>query len=256
MYIKVSKFDLSKLLNAEYLQLMKSIKVHIERYGANILGVSPFFTLFVSLLDDALSAMESEKSSAYSQAIAEGDSLRDNDYRVLYYYVKAFTFSHVPEMKEAATQLMRVFKDAENPLTAGLDQETALLGSLVTKLRAEPYKELLTMLGATHLLDDVAESNDAFDKLDMTRTDEQSKKIPGNIKSIRLKINPVYANIRGMVNTLAAQNPESKELDEFTHLMETEVKHYRALVALRETRRNNKKTGNETGNETPETSTN
>lgn len=224
---------------------MKNIKTHIERFGADTLGVGIFFEIFVSLLNDALAALESEKSSGYSQAITDGDLLRDNDYRVLYYQVKSFTFSRKAELKEAANQLMRVLRDDENPLTAGLDKESTLLDNIVTKLRAEPYAGYLNRLQATSYLDDIAESNEAFGKLDLSRTDERSKKVPGDVKAIRVRINPVYANIRGAVNTLAARNPDSTELDEFTHLMEAEVKHYRAIVAQRETRRNNKKNGGE-----------
>lgn len=241
MYTKISKFDLSKLTNVEFLQMMKSIKAHVERFGADVLGISLFFDFFVTLLNKALEAFETERSSAYSQAIDESDRLRDNDYRVLYYFVKAFTFSSNSDLKHAADQLMRVFKDGESPLTASLDVESILLANVVSKLRSEAYSGYVELLKATSLLDDIAKSNNEFGKLDLSRTDERSKKPDGGMKNFRLQLNPLYANIRGTVNTLAAGNPASTELDEFTNLVETEVKHYRGLVAQRETRRKNGK---------------
>lgn len=241
MFTKISSIDLSRMLNGEFLQMMKNFQGFVERYGAGVLGIEAFFNIFVPAVKEGIAALETEKSSGYSPAIEVGDRLRDNNYRVLHYVVKAFTFSAKPELKEAADQLMRIMADDLDPLTAAMDTETLLLDSLVEEMRKEPYSGFLERLHATELLNDVAEANDAVNKLGQLRTDEQGKKPTGNVGITRKKINPIYRNMVNTVNMLAPLYPKSKEFDEFTNLVDTDVRHYRSLIAQRETRNNNKK---------------
>ncbi len=241
MNTKISNIELVKLYNDEYLQMMSDFRKVVQRFGAGTLGIEPLFNIFSPLLDNALAALESEKSSAYSPAVVAADLLRDNDYRVLYYVIRAFTFSSKPELNEAATQLMRILKDDDNPLRAGMDKETTLLNNIVSQLRKEPYTEYLVRLNATGLLETVAASNDEFVRLSTSRTEEKSAKVPGDVKAVRIKIDPVYRTIIGLINTTASGNTGPAELEEFIKLADTDVRHYKTIIAQRVTRRENKK---------------
>lgn len=234
--MQIPKFDMSRLTNTEYMNYMNNMVSFIERYGAEALRIVSVYSLFLNLLEQVKAALKKERSSIIVQESNDADTFRDNDYRVLYYVVKGFTFSRHKEKKEAAIRIMRVLKDDGNPLSASLDSETTLLGNIVTVLNTQEYTGFVDTLGAREFLDDIAESNGIFIDKRSDRTDELSAIDNTNIGKIRNEIRPVYNQIISAVNGLAIAEPGSSIYKDFIKLVNAEIKRCRTIIAQRKGR--------------------
>lgn len=241
MDTQVLKIELDRLKNTEFLSLMLHVKAYIEHAGAPVLGIVPLFADFLDHLSRAQKALEAEGSDPVVKILDRLDILRDNAYRVLYYFVKAFTFSDEEPLKEAADEIMRIMKDDDNPLEATPDRESVLLDNIVSKLCAEPFSAYVSTLQAGALLDKVAAHNEAYKVKRKERIEGKAEKGSISIRGIRKTMEPLYRKMISVVNTFAPHNTGSEVFRNFIKVMNVEISKWNTVLTQRKTK--NTKTG-------------
>lgn len=245
MNMQVLKIELNRLKNTEYLSFMSNFKTYMEQAGASELGIQLLIGIFLNYFSRAHAALEAERTDPIVQLLSKLDLLRDNIYRMFYYYIKAFTFSDENQQKEAADEVMRIVKDDENPLTVAPDRESILLDNIVSKLRTEPFAGYISDLNADLLLDKIAVRNAEYKAKSIERTKRKSDKESISIREIRKEMDPSYRKMISVINTFAPHNADSEAFQKFIKLMNAEISTWNAVIARRKSKKDSNNNNDE-----------
>lgn len=247
--MKIIKIHLTNLRNEEHYQFQTDFKGLIDRYTAAALGIETAYAVYLLLYADEGVALDVIRKSAITAEITEADLHRDTIFRGLSDAVKACGNHFNSNVKEAAARIGVVLGHYGNLTLKPYDEETAAITALVTDLQTTCAGDIATA-GINEWINELLESNTAFDTLKKERYTEEAGKTQLKMKEVRLKTDAAYTTITERINALMIVNGETA-YKEFVNELNQRIEQYNLVLAQRKGR--NAKKEDDDGKEAPET---
>jgi hypothetical protein len=165
--------------------------------------VSVFYDEFVDLLAQEKRIVDAQKSSDYTQQIADADHRDDRLITGIREIVSAFMHHFNPAVVAAAQSLWLRLKTFGEIQTKSYEEEAAAINILIDDLRSAEYASKVELLGLTSWVNELAEAVADFEELLKRRYIEQSDKPKQRLRNIRKQIETVYRNMITHINSAA-----------------------------------------------------
>lgn len=203
---KLIAFQARRLHHAEYAQFISRFLDDLDKSGLRY-NTDEVLTQAVAQVRTKLpafkKALEQVRASDKTELLAEKDKQRDNDFRVLKDSLKLYRHSRKPAEQAAYTSLNLLFKQHKLTHRTSYEAETTLLTALLDKLALAPYQEQVTTLGIKKFVDNLAESNSAFDTLFASRSKENLTKVSYDTKALRAELATAYQQVADYIQLMS-----------------------------------------------------
>lgn len=229
----VNSIPLIRLRNNDYFQFMTAVKDLITVATPTALNVEEDFTNFgvsFTKLDDELRV---DQGSIITEKLTLADNLRDTTWRALYGRTKATLLSPIAKEVEAAKRVKRVFDLYGNIAKLSYNEQTAAATNLDSDLETEEMAAHIATMGMTKWAQAHQTQNEAFNTLLNERDTELANKKSGNVREVRLELDPVYELIINRVEAMITLNMASPELETFVKELNQKIKYYNTTLASR-----------------------
>lgn len=234
MTTKLHDISLHRLHHPELAQLLHRT---IEDFkAANLKARDEDFTRLLNALKTQLptlqAALQEVKSSEKSQSIQELDVLRDRALRSLFDSIKPYRYSAVATEKQAYTALSLLFKQYKGLTKKNFEEESSLIGNLLTKLASPEYADDVTALNLTKFITTLTTAQTNFEATFNARSKEYATKVDYDVKALRNKASDDYRLLCEYVHVLArvkSDNFYTQALD----LLNNSRKYYSDTIARR-----------------------
>ncbi|ERT67820.1 hypothetical protein D8M41_07775 [Rothia sp. HSID18069] len=170
----------------------------------------------------------SEKSST----ITEADQLRDEDFQALREAIKPYRNSRRENEKAAYKTLDLLFDQYKKATKVSYEEESALLNSLLEKLRKAEYQSAIETLGIGRFMNNLTESQAAFEKVFSDRSQENLAKVSFDTKQLRKDLAVPYQQLSDYVAILA-QLKEDAIYQKTLSVLNNSRKYYADVLARR-----------------------
>jgi hypothetical protein len=138
---------------------------------------------------------------------------------------------------EAAKRLRRVFDLYGDIRKISFNEETAGLTNLLGDLANEENAAFVTTCGLSKWANALSDLNQAFIAKQNERDTELANKNSGNVKAVRIEIDPLYEIMVERVNALISLNMQTPELENFVKELNQKIKTLETTLATRDGRK-------------------
>jgi 3-methyladenine DNA glycosylase AlkD len=187
--------------------------------------VSMFYSGFVDLLSQEKQIVDAQKSSDYTQRIADADHRDDRLITGIRDTVSA-ALHHFDSIVVAAAQSLwlrlKAFGDIQ---TKSYEEEAAAINILTGDLRSAEYVSKIELLGLTPWVDELEEAVADFEKLLKLRNIEQSSKPKQRLRDVRKQIETIYRSMITHINA-AATIDTTGAYTEFIDRLNTQISYF------------------------------
>jgi hypothetical protein len=202
----LSSLYLNGLQNAEFGQLIVRF---FEDFGSSSLDIntdSDFKKLYdaLQLQTPAYNAaLDQVRASEESKQIAEFDHMRDLDMKALRDSLRPYKNSRIQSEIDAyavLNLLLSEYKDVEDD---SYESETNKLNSLVARLQSSDYTSHVATMDIVKFINQLSDSNTAFNDLFAQRSYKTSQKIVLDVKILRKSLATDYKKMTTYIAALA-----------------------------------------------------
>ncbi len=232
--MKIKSIRLSRLRNAEHYQYQSEFNDLVIKATSLALGIESLFPSFQARFMDEGIAMNVILKSMITDELVDSDNIRDNTFRGLFDLVKSGTNHFDADTKQAAERVMLVIDEPGNIATKPYNEETAIITTVIDKLRTD-HADDLTTLSATAWVDELEAKNNAFEELAKSRYTHEAGKTTLRMKEVRLDVDAVYRKIIQLINALILVNGEAAYSD-FVNELNERIDKFNLTLAQREGR--------------------
>jgi hypothetical protein len=166
-------------------------------------AVSAFQPEFVNLLAQEKKTVDAQKSSDYTQRIADADHRDDRLITGIRETVNAALHHFDPAIVAAAQSLWLRLKVFGQFQAKSYEEEAAAIDILIEDLQSAEFAPKTTRLGLDPWVNELKEAVADFEELLKLRNIEQSSKPRKRMRYIRKQIEPVYRNMVTRINSAA-----------------------------------------------------
>ncbi len=245
--LKIISLALYKLRNGEYFQFMTAFKSLLEALTPAAIHAEDEFAAFnlaYTKLDDELRV---DQGSVLTQELHAIDFDRDLLWRAMDMRIDATLMCTIEAEAEAAKRLRRVVDLYGDIRKISFNEETAALSNLLGDLNKGVNATHLSTTGLDTWVSKLTELNTAFVAKQNERDTELANKNSGNVKAVRIEIDPLYETMIERANALVSLNMQTPELENFIKELNQKIKTLEHTLASREGR---KDSGEEDGDPT------
>lgn len=204
--LKLAPLSVTSLNKAELVQLVTRFLDDLAKSGL-VTNTDPIMTKLLSELRKNLPALQKilvqVRGSQTTALIATADRARDDDLKALMASVKPYRTSKREAQKEAYRSLSLLLNTVKTAHKASYEEETALVNGLLAKLGAEPYQAQVRTLGLQGFVDNLSDSNTAFNTLFANRSQEELTKVSYDSKALKKAVSQPYSDLVAYVDILA-----------------------------------------------------
>lgn len=203
----LSSLHLNGLQNAEFGQLIVRF---FEDFNSSSLDVNT--DLDFKKLYDALqlqiptynAALDQVRASEESKQIAEFDHTRDLDVKALRDSLRPYRNSRIQSEIDAYAVLNLLVSEYKGVENESYESETNKLNSLVARLQSSDYTSHVATMGIVKFINQLADSNTAFNDLFAQRSYKTSQKVVLDVKILRKSLAADYRKMTGYIAALAS----------------------------------------------------
>lgn len=209
--IELTPIHLQSMHHAEFGKFVERFFEDFNKSGLNADTDADFSVLFEDLRSKIATynkALVQIKESEATQKIAELDKMRANDFQALKDSIKPYRNSKKEERKASYKALKIALDEYKNVTNLSYEEETHKLKALISLLKEPEYKPHITALKLEEFLEELEESNTAFDTLFAERSAQNIGKETYDTKALRKEMTDLY---RRMVNYIEALANVKKE---------------------------------------------
>jgi len=238
---KILTLFLYKLRHGEYFQFMSDFKdllvtltpaaIHSEAEFAD------FNTTFVKL--DA--ELRVDQGSVLTEELQNLDLDRDNLWRAMDMRIDATLLCTIAAEVEAAKRLRRLFDLYGDIRRLSYNEETAGLTNLIGDIMKPENAGFAITCGLDTWVTRLNQLNGAFKAKQNERDTELAYKSSGNVKLIRLEMDPLYKLMVERVNALVSLNMQTPEIENFVMELNQKIRTLELTLAAREGRADSEK---------------
>nr|WP_195405351.1 DUF6261 family protein [Streptococcus constellatus] len=128
--------------------------------------------------------------------------------------------------------MKRLFEQYKGAYTKHYEEETALIDSLLEKLKTAPYKEQVGTLAIGKFVDNLTESHAAFEQLFASRSQEKLQKVSYDVKQLRKEVVTPYQQLADYVEILS-QVKSDEFYQNVLSVLNNSRKYYADILARR-----------------------
>jgi hypothetical protein len=165
--------------------------------------VSVFYPEFADLLHQEEQIIDAQKSSDYTQRIAEADHRDDRLLTGIRETVSAALYHFDPAVVAAAQSLWLRLKTFGGIQAKSYEEEAAAIHILTNDLQSAEYAPKAALVGLTPWVNELAEAAADFGELLKQRNIEQSARPKQRLRNIRRQIEIVYHDMITRINAAA-----------------------------------------------------
>ena len=201
----ITAIDLTKLRNAEYLQLMTDVLTLVFQNDPTTLKVLDEYKKLQASATAIDAIFKTKQSSPLTPIIEVLDLRRDHAIMGIFKTIEANTYHFTPTVKAAAAILgihIGIYGVASAVAGLNLQAETATVSSIVTDMETRAdLVEAVTTLGLAPWVAELKTANQLLGDTYIQRTTELAGAGTDNIKQKRLECNTAYYSLRDMLHS-------------------------------------------------------
>jgi hypothetical protein len=236
--MKIKKIKFSALRNNEWYQLFAEIKVSIEKFGAEMLGIAQLFVKFKAILINVAVAIDAIRKSPETAQLERVDESRDNALRGFTGTLSGACFHFDETKRSAAERLSDVVAHFGNLAVKPIDEETTGIINLLQELDVRAAD--VQLLGLNDWVTEIRARNDEYASLVQVRTTEVAGRPKLRTISLRNELQDTFRQMVACVEVLALLNGEAT-YQPFADELNVIVERYSSKAA-----RHHKRAGEET----------
>jgi hypothetical protein len=222
---KIVTIIFSYLRGEMHYQFMNLFNLLLIEFSAVMRLVSVYYDEFVDLLAQEKKIVDAQKSSDYTQQIADADHRDDRLITGIRETVNAALHHFDPVIVAAAQSLWLRLKTFGEIQAKSYEEEAAAINILVEDLQSAEYASKVELLGLTPWINELAEAVADFEELLKQRIIEQSDKPKQRLRNIRKQIETVYRNMIDHINS-AATLDTTDTYTEFINRLNTQINYF------------------------------
>lgn len=203
---KLISLQLSKLHQAEFGQFISRFFEDVENTSIDVETDADFKFLFDELkakIPTYNKALEQVRASEESKRIAELDKVRGKDLQAFKDSIKPYKSGKTTAQKEAYTAIKIVLDTHKNVVKEGYEKQTSQINTLISILRSEKYAPHITTLKVGYFLQEVENSNKAFNDAFAFRSAQNLQRETYNAKELRKEMTEIYQRISNYIVSVA-----------------------------------------------------
>lgn len=231
--LKIIKVLFSKFRNGEFFQFMTDVKEMVIDATPAALNMKEEFAVFDAAYVKLDEELRVDQGSVLTEKLQNSDALRDNYWSALNERIKATLLCPFPEEVEAAKGLKRVFDLYGNIRYLSYNEQTAASSNLTDDLDKAKNAAYCATIGITHWVTELKTENVEFQNLLNQRNTEYANKNSGNVKEVRLAIEPLYEEIIDRINAMVTLKLVTPDIETFVKELNQKIKYYENTLALR-----------------------
>ena len=226
---KLVNVQVSSLRHAEFTQFITRFLDDVEKEALDFKNEDVITALVKKIKAASLGQIRASEKSA---SISAADELRDADLQALRDALKPYRAAKREEEKAAYASLKRLFDQYKDAHQKHYEEETALIVSLLDKLKTAPYKEQVGTLALGKFVENLTESHSAFEQLFASRSQEKLQKVSYDVKRLRKEVVTPYQQLADYV-VILHQVKDDSFYATFLSVLNNSRKHYADILARR-----------------------
>lgn len=236
---KIESIALSRMRNNEHFQFMTDVDTLITTSQPAELGIEKQYPTFKTTFTAEDASMRAEFGSLKSKSIDELDNLRDQTWQAILLRVKSAQLSPFANEAESAEVIIRIIDRYGDIRASSYNEETAGLTNLVTDLLLPANAEHLNKVAIQRWVPELKSQNEQFQTTFNERNTELSDRISGDVKAIRLQIDPIYEKIVEKINASVVMEVAKPVALTFISELNEKIKYYKTTLSSRTGRAKN-----------------
>lgn len=241
--IKLTPIYLKDLHQAEFGQFIDRFFEDFKQSGISIDTDADFKILYEALKAKVpiyAKALEQVRTSEETKKIAELDRVRDADVQALRDSIKPYKNSKTEPKKKAYEALKIVLEQYKNLQDEAYEEETKKIDTLVSILKSDQYSDDVSALKIGEFVQELEQSNRAFDNLFAHRSIQNLKKEHYDIRAIRREMTNLYRKLSQYILTLAGVK-QDEFYKKVLSILNNSRKYYADVLAVRGGKKNKNK---------------
>jgi hypothetical protein len=221
---RISSLYFNYLRNEAHYEFLFVVFCLLENFPEVYHLVEPLMDEFRQLLDLEKRLLDSARSSAYTQQIAEADHRIDRVISGIKATIKAAMFSFDDSVVEAARVLQLRIKVFGSMQKRAYEEESAAVQVLLSDLTGK-FASQVTLLGLQTWVGRLSTEEAAFTALYMNRNVEMAERPQERFITVRHQIESVYHGIIELITATALTDPRA-EYNEFIAQINVQIKYF------------------------------
>lgn len=235
---KVNLVYLAQFRNSEYFELVTDLKTMISGVLPSSPSVDKVLAKFETSYQDMDTVMRLGRGSALTPMLKVKDKDRGNIWKGMNLIIDAHLLSSVKEKVESALKLRRVFDVYGDFRNHSYNEESNDGRNLVQDLEKPKNATHCVTINLDDWVPLYKSQLESFKALQNERNNELAFKENGDVRAIRMQMDPVYHEIINKVNAFVELGMETPEIENFVRLFNSKLKVYEDTLAIRQGKRN------------------
>ena len=230
---KLHSLNFTRLTYPETAQFVGRTIEDIEQSGLRLNtdeSLAPLLNQCKTVLATFKASIKQVRASDKTVSLAKLDRERDEDFKALLSALKAFRTSKREPEQKAYTSLDLLTKTYRKSSDKHYEAQTLLFANFLDKLATAPYKEQVRLLGLQRFVDNLAESNTAFNALYVSRSKEKLTKVAEKTSDLKDQLIFNYNLLADYINIMA-QVKKTKLYTDLLTIINHDRKTYADLIA-------------------------
>lgn len=231
---QVTDFSLSRLPNSEYFELLTDFKELLPGVLPTNATVDEVMIPFNTAFEQLDAVMSVGRSSAFTERIRVADQTRGNTWKAMDLVVDACLLSPVEREVESAMAIRRVFDVYGDFRRRSYEAESNDGRNLVKNLEKEANSAHCARIHINNWVSIYKSQIEEVKSLITQRDTEKAYKASGDVKAVRVLMDPLYKAIIKLINAYITTGVTSPEMEKFVFVYNQKLKRYSDTLAMRE----------------------
>ncbi|MDR1356413.1 MAG: DUF6261 family protein [Tannerellaceae bacterium] len=191
------------LRNAEHFDFYSHIRDTINEQTEDIELISPLWKVFLRMFEKENIVFKQNPVAVETKYVYEAKRERYDVYMMIRKRVESASYSFISEEREAAEKLMNVTENHKEIATAGMNTASALIHSMIRKLKNHQYSTEAKIVGISGMVDKLKEMNDKFRNIYKERSiNMEANSLKGTMEEVRPMVDKAFKSFTEGVDTL------------------------------------------------------
>lgn len=240
----LSSLHLNALQNAEFGQLIVRFFEDFSNSSLDVNADADFKKMYEAIqlqIPTFNAALDQIRASEESKQIADFDHIRDLDVKALRDSLKPYKNSRIQSEIDAYAVLNLLLSEYKDVEDESYESETNKLNSLVARLQSSDYASHVATVGIVKFINQLADSNTAFNSLFAQRSYKTSQKVVFDVKVLRKSLAADYKKMTTYIAALAPVKEDTYYKDVLAIINNGRVYFSNVVLARRAAKKNNVK---------------
>ncbi len=224
---KFESIYLPRMRNDEHFQFMTDVDELITTCQISELGIARLYTAFKTTLMAEDAALRIELGSLASKKTEELDVLRNKTWKAISMRVDATLLSPIEDEANSARVLRRLIDLYGDVRSKSYNEESMSISNLLKDFDLPENLNHINKIGLSAWIGELKNQNDQFHAFFNERNAELTARDSGNLKSIRLQIDPIYEDIIEKINAAIVMEVAKPIAFAFMSELNERIKYYK-----------------------------